>query len=58
MDKIDRAEAYGRLAISCADEDVERVFKESGAKALNSPIVLKTEGKADVIVTILLSPDE
>ncbi len=25
---------------------------------LNKPILLKTEGKADVIVTILLSPDE
>jgi len=53
VDHIDRAEAFGRLAISCEDSDVEKVFSESGSKFINSPITLKTEGKADVIVTIL-----
>lgn len=57
MDKIDRGEAFGRLALGCHDDDVERVYLESGAKVLNKPITLKTEGKADVVVTILLNPD-
>jgi hypothetical protein len=34
------------------------VFKKSGAKVQNSPVTLNTEGKADVVVTILLSPDD
>lgn len=57
VEAIERADAFGRIAISCTDADVEKVFKESGAKAENEPVTLKTEGKADVIVTILLSPD-
>jgi hypothetical protein len=56
--KIDRAEAFGRLAISCTDGDVQKVFEQSGSKILNTPVTLKTEGKADVVVTILLSPDD
>ena len=36
---------------------MEKVFKESGSKIINPPITLKTEGKADVVVTILASPD-
>ena len=43
--------------MTCHDDDVERVFLESGADVLNKPITLKTEGKADVVVTILLNPD-
>jgi len=35
-----------------------KVFTESGSKYINSPITLKTEGKADVIVTILQSPND
>ena len=31
VDSIDRGEAFGRLAISCADDDIEKVFKESGS---------------------------
>jgi len=58
VDEIDRAEAFGRIAISCADDDVEKVYNESGADVLNKPVTLKTEGKADVVVTILLSPDK
>ena len=54
---IDRGEAFGRLAVSCADEDVEKVYLTSGSKGLNKPVKLKTEGKADVVVTILQSPD-
>ena len=27
------------------------------SQVLNSPVTLKTEGKADVVVTIVLSPD-
>ena len=57
VDAIDRGEAFGRIAISCTDEDVEKVFKESGSDIINPPITLKTEGKADVVVTILSSPD-
>ena len=53
VDKIDRGEAFGRLAVSCADEDVEKVYQQGGSKILNKPITLKTEGKADVVVTIL-----
>ena len=58
VDAIDRAEAFGRIAIGCADEDVQNVFEKSGAKVQNEPITLKTEGKADVVVTILQSPDD
>jgi len=58
VDSIDRGEAFGRIAISCADDDVQKVFEESGADVLNNPVTLKTEGKADVVVTILLSPDK
>ena len=57
-DPIERGEAFGRLAFACADQDVEMVFRESGSKVLNAPITLKTEGKADVVVTILQSPDD
>jgi len=57
VQSIERGEAFGRLAVSCADEDVEKVYAESEATALNKPITLKTEGKADVVVTILMSPD-
>ncbi len=32
-------------------------MKKDGAFVLKKPTVLKTEGKADVIVTILFSPD-
>ena len=58
VDKIDRADAFGRLALSCSDADVKLVHDTSGAKVVNAPITLKTEGKADVIVTILQSPDD
>lgn len=58
VQKIDRMKAFGRIAISCTDADVEKVFKESGAKVQNKPITLKTEGKADVVVTILQTPDD
>jgi len=51
--ELDRGDAFGRLAISCADDDVEKVQNESGAKIQNERVVLKTEGKADVVVTIL-----
>lgn len=34
------------------------VHDTSGAKVVNAPVTLKTEGKADVIVTILQSPDD
>ena len=57
VEKIDRAEAYGRIAISCSDADVQRVYDESGSTIINAPITLQTEGKADVVVTILASPD-
>ena len=53
VDKIERGEAFGRLAVSCADEDVEKVYQLSGSKLLNKPMTLKTVGKADVVVTIL-----
>ena len=33
------------------------MFKESGSDIINAPITLKTEGKADVVVTLLSSPD-
>jgi len=55
--EIDRADAFGRLAIACAEADVENVFKNSGSEALNAPVTLPTDGKADVVVTILASPD-
>ena len=29
---IERKEAYGRLAVACADQDVQNVFENSGAK--------------------------
>lgn len=58
VDSIDRGEAFGRIAFACADEDVKNVFDNSGSKILNSPVVLKTEGKADVQVTILQTPDD
>lgn len=46
------------MAFSCADNDVKRVFEESGSDILYPPVTLKTEGKADVVVTILSSPDK
>jgi len=55
--EIDRADAFGRLAIACAEVDVENVFKNSGSEAINAPVTLPTDGKADVVVTILASPD-
>ena len=58
VDYIDRGEAFGRIAFSCADEDVELVYQTSGSKILNPPVVLKTDGKADVRVTILQTPDD
>ena len=54
---INRGEAFGRMAFSCANADIERVFKDSGSAIINPPVTLPTEGKADVIVTILASPD-
>lgn len=56
--KINRGEAFGRIAFSCANEDVQRVFETSGSDIINPPITLKTDGKADVIVTILSTPDK
>jgi len=58
VESIDRGEAFGRLAFSCTDADVQTVHDQSGAKVLNAPVTLKTEGKADVVVTILLTPDD
>lgn len=58
VETIDRGDAFGRIAISCADADVEKVFQESGAKVVNPPVTLPTEGKADVVVTILQTPDD
>jgi uncharacterized protein VirK/YbjX len=40
VDKICREEAFGRLAISCADEDVQKVYEESGAFVWKKPAVL------------------
>ena len=57
VDSIDRGEAFGRMAFSCADDDVQTVYDQSGSDILNAPITLVTEGKADVVVTILQSPD-
>ena len=37
---------------------MQKVFEESGAKVLKEPVTLQTEGKADVVVTILQSPDD
>lgn len=34
------------------------MFETSGSDIINPPITLKTEGKADVIVTILSTPDK
>ena len=56
-DVVNRGEAFGRMAFSCANADVERVFKDSGSAIVKPPVTLPTEGKADVIVTILASPD-
>ena len=55
VDSIDRGEAFGRLAMGCHDDDVQNVHDNGGAIVLNAPITLKTEGKADVVVTILQS---
>jgi len=57
VNAINRGEAFGRMAFSCANADVDRVFKDSGSAIINPPVTLPTEGKADVIVTILASPD-
>ena len=57
VDKIDRGESFGRLAMACAKCDIDKVYK-SGAIVLKKPTVLKTEGKADVTVTIVESPDQ
>ena len=57
IEAVSRGESFGRIAFACADEDVERVFKDSGATVQKSPVTLKTEGKADVVVTILETPD-
>ena len=46
------------MAFSCADSDIQRVFDYSGSDIQNPPITLPTEGKADVFVTILSSPDK
>lgn len=43
--------------MSCVTEDVQKVFEESGSQILTNPVTLKTEGKADVVVTILADPD-
>lgn len=58
VESIDRAKAFGRVAFSCAEEDVQKVFEALDEKQiLNTPVTLPTEGKADVVVTIVLSPD-
>jgi hypothetical protein len=57
VNKVNRGEAFGRIAFSCTDKDVQTVFETSGSEIINPPITLTTEGKADVIVTILSSPD-
>jgi len=57
VSKIDRGESFGRLAVSCAKEDIEKVYK-CGAKKMKEPTVLKTKDKAEVTVTIIQSPDD
>ena len=58
VETIERAKAFGRIAFSCEDEDVQNVHDNGGAKVVNAPVTLPTEGKADVVVTILQSPDD
>jgi hypothetical protein len=55
-DEINKGQDYGRLAFSCATEDIYTLSKASET-VLTAPVTLKTKGKADVIVTILASPD-
>eukprot|EP00667_Euglena_gracilis_P013831 EG_transcript_14288 len=59
---VDRGEAFGRIAFSCAEEDVPRIHALAAAGAhggavVHAPVTLPTPGKADVVVVILADPD-
>lgn len=58
--KLDRAEAYGRIAFSTPLADlpvIENKVREGGYKILTPMLKLDTPGKASVTVVILADPD-
>lgn len=58
--QVSHEEAFGRVAFATPTPDVQALYevaKSTNNTIVNSPITLKTEGKADVIVTILKDVD-
>lgn len=57
-DQLDPKEGGGRLAVACHDDDVDKVYKQmlaDGGVVAHPPMTLKTEGKADVVVSVIKS---
>lgn len=54
-EKVIQDEDSGRMAYACETDvfEIKKVIENSGDKILHQPVVLKTEGKADVKVIIL-----
>lgn len=54
-EKVIQSEDSGRMAFACETDvfEIKKVIDESGDKILHQPVVLKTDGKADVKVIIL-----
>jgi len=55
-----QSEDSGRMAFACEADvfDLSKKIEKFGKKILHQPVVLKTEGKADVKVIILQDPDD
>lgn len=57
---VEHAQAYGRIAFSCPNnqqEYIDKIIKENNQKILTPLISLDTPGKATVRVIILADPD-
>ncbi|CAM9924748.1 unnamed protein product, partial [Heterosigma akashiwo] len=57
---VDHAERSGRIAFACPTGSVpgiHQMVKDAGHTIMTPPLTLPTEGKADVVVTILADPD-
>ena len=58
---VDHALANGRIAFACPTPSVNSIFEmisSSGPTVQTPPLTLPTPGKASVVVTILVDPDE
>lgn len=59
-EKVFQSEDSGRMAYACEADvfDIKQIIEDSDNKILHQPVVLKTEGKADVKVIILQDKNE